>query len=150
MPGALDGIRVVEVASYVTGPYAAMLLGDLGADVIKVEDPDGGDPFRGYEAGGYASQYRSANRTSGSVALDLKTDAGRDVFHASPGTGRRRHRELLARRRRPPRHRLRVAAAKEPPAHLLLDHRLRRRTARTATGPGTTRSARRWAACSAS
>ena len=46
MPGALAGIRVVEFANYVSGPYAGMLLADLGASVIKIENPDGGDPFR--------------------------------------------------------------------------------------------------------
>jgi len=46
MSGALDGIRILEFASYVSGPFAGMLLSDLGAEVIKVETPDGGDPFR--------------------------------------------------------------------------------------------------------
>ena len=43
--GALDGIKVFEFANYVSGPYAGMLLSDLGAEVVKVETPDGGDPF---------------------------------------------------------------------------------------------------------
>ncbi len=46
MSGALQGIRVVELASYVTGPFASVLLADLGAEVIKVEQPGQGDPFR--------------------------------------------------------------------------------------------------------
>jgi len=46
--GALAGITVIEIASYVSGPYATMLLGDLGATVIKIEPPEGGDPFRGW------------------------------------------------------------------------------------------------------
>ena len=45
-PGALDGIKIFEFASYVSGPYAGMLLSDLGAEIVKVETPDGGDPFR--------------------------------------------------------------------------------------------------------
>ena len=44
--GALDGIRILEFASYVSGPFAGMLLSDLGAEVVKIESPDGGDPFR--------------------------------------------------------------------------------------------------------
>ena len=43
--GALQGIRIVEVANYITGPYASMLLADLGAEVTKVEIPGSGDPF---------------------------------------------------------------------------------------------------------
>ena len=80
MAGALDGIRVLEVANYLTGPYAAMLLGDLGADVIKVEPPDGGDPFRGWEKDGYSSNFRSVNRNKRSITLDLKSDRGRDIL----------------------------------------------------------------------
>ena len=71
-PGALAGVRVVEVAQYVTGPYAAMLLADMGADVVKVEEPERGDPFRGWEEGGYGATFRGLNRNKRSVALDLK------------------------------------------------------------------------------
>ncbi|HEY1374764.1 MAG TPA: CoA transferase, partial [Candidatus Binatia bacterium] len=44
----IHGVRVLEIASFITGPYAAMLLGDLGADVVKIEHPKGGDPFRAW------------------------------------------------------------------------------------------------------
>jgi len=47
----LEGVTVVEVASFIAGPYAGMLLADLGAQVIKVETPDSGDPFRGFDTG---------------------------------------------------------------------------------------------------
>ena len=50
MTTALEGITVLEFASYVSGPYAGMMLGDLGAEIIKVEDPKSGDPFRGWGA----------------------------------------------------------------------------------------------------
>ena len=50
MNGALQGVKVLEIGSYVTGPYAGMLLGDLGAEVIKVENKPYGDPFRGWAA----------------------------------------------------------------------------------------------------
>ncbi|MGH7179873.1 MAG: CaiB/BaiF CoA transferase family protein [Tepidisphaeraceae bacterium] len=79
MSGALDNIRVLEVASYLTGPYASMLLGDFGADVIKVEAP-GGDPFRGWEEHGYSSNFRSVNRNKRSITIDLKQDRGREIL----------------------------------------------------------------------
>jgi crotonobetainyl-CoA:carnitine CoA-transferase CaiB-like acyl-CoA transferase len=75
--GALDGIRVLEFASYVSGPFAGMLLSDLGAEVIKVEAPDGGDPFRMWGKTDYNGTFGSMNRNKRSVTLDLKTDSGR-------------------------------------------------------------------------
>jgi formyl-CoA transferase len=72
MAGALDGITVLEIANYVSGPYAAMLLGDLGATVLKIEAPDGGDPFRGWGKVEYSATFGSLNRNKKSVVLDLK------------------------------------------------------------------------------
>src|SRR5580658_9108249 len=76
MPGALEGIRVVEFANYVSGPYAGMLLGDFGAEVIKVESPNGGDPFRGWGRVEYSPTFGSVNRNKKSVVLDLKSADG--------------------------------------------------------------------------
>jgi formyl-CoA transferase len=76
MAGALEGIRVVEFANYVSGPYAGMLLGDLGAEVIKVEAPDGGDPFRGWGRVEYSPTFGSVNRNKKSVVFDLKSASG--------------------------------------------------------------------------
>ncbi len=76
MAPALDGIRVVEFANYVSGPYAGMLLGDFGAEVIKVELPDGGDPFRGWGRVEYSPTFGSVNRNKKSVVLDLKSASG--------------------------------------------------------------------------
>jgi formyl-CoA transferase len=73
---ALEGITVLELASYVSGPYAGMMLSDLGAEVIKIEPPDGGDPFRGWGAADYSATFGSVNRNKKSVVLDLKTDDG--------------------------------------------------------------------------
>jgi len=73
---ALDGITVLEFASYVSGPYAGMMLGDLGAEVIKIESPDGGDPFRGWGAADYSATFGSVNRNKKSVVLDLKSRGG--------------------------------------------------------------------------
>ena len=78
MAGALDGIRVVELANYVSGPYAGMMLADFGAEVIKVEVPGTGDPFRGWGTVDYSPTFGSVNRSKKSVALDLKSElAGR-------------------------------------------------------------------------
>jgi crotonobetainyl-CoA:carnitine CoA-transferase CaiB-like acyl-CoA transferase len=71
--GALDGITVLKIANYVSGPYAAMLLGDLGATVIKIEGPNGGDPFRGWGKVEYSATFGSLNRNKKSVVLDLKS-----------------------------------------------------------------------------
>ena len=76
MSGALAGITVLEIANYVSGPYAAMLLGDLGATVVKIESPDGGDPFRGWGKVEYSATFGSLNRNKKSVVLDLKEPAG--------------------------------------------------------------------------
>lgn len=77
MGGALDGIRVVELANYVSGPYAGMMLADFGAEVIKIEVPGTGDPFRGWGTVDYSPTFGSVNRSKKSVALDLKTETGK-------------------------------------------------------------------------
>jgi crotonobetainyl-CoA:carnitine CoA-transferase CaiB-like acyl-CoA transferase len=80
MAGALAGIRIIEAASYVTGPFASQLLADLGAEVIKVEEPKRGDPFRGWGERNYAATFCSLNRNKKSVTVDFRTDEGRDVL----------------------------------------------------------------------
>jgi formyl-CoA transferase len=77
MAGALEGLTVIEVASYVSGPYAAMLLADLGATVIKVEPPVSGDPYRGWGRVDYSPPFGSLNRNKQSITLDLKSEEGR-------------------------------------------------------------------------
>jgi formyl-CoA transferase len=74
--GALSGISVIELASYVSGPYAGMMLADFGADVVKIEPPENGDPFRGWGSATYSPTFGSVNRNKKSVALDLKTAEG--------------------------------------------------------------------------
>src|SRR5258708_34363805 len=76
MKGALDGITILEFASYVSGPYAGMMLADLGAEVIKIESPNGGDAFRGWGPADYSATFGSVNRNKKSVVLDLKTEEG--------------------------------------------------------------------------
>ena len=76
MAGALDGVKILEIANYVSGPFAGVLLSDLGADVIKIEEPKHGDPFRGWGPAEYSATFGSVNRNKKSVALDLKSKEG--------------------------------------------------------------------------
>jgi crotonobetainyl-CoA:carnitine CoA-transferase CaiB-like acyl-CoA transferase len=88
MSGPLDGLLVVDLTRALAGPHAAMMLADLGARVIKVENPAGGDDTRGWgppfvqpESGDRESTYfLSANRNKESIALDLKDEADREVL----------------------------------------------------------------------
>src|SRR5262249_12933958 len=80
MGGALQGIRVIEIASYVTGPLAGLLLADMGADVVKLEQPGQGDPFRGWGENLYSSNFRSLNRNKKSLTLDIRKDDAREIF----------------------------------------------------------------------
>lgn len=80
MNGALEGIRVLEIASYVTGPFASLLLADMGAEVVKVEQPGQGDPFRGWGEKLYSATFCSLNRNKKSVTLDIRRDEARDIF----------------------------------------------------------------------
>lgn len=79
-PGALDGVVVADFSRVLAGPYATMLLADLGADVVKVERPGAGDDTRHwgppYDADGRATYFESVNRNKRSVALDLRTPDG--------------------------------------------------------------------------
>lgn len=79
----LEGYRVVEACSYMSGPFCAQMLSDLGADVIKVEPPTG-DPYRNFGHGrdGIGAPWMNSNRGKKSVALDLKTDEGMRQFKA--------------------------------------------------------------------
>ena len=77
--GALSGVRVVEFANYVAGPYAGGLLSDLGAEVIKIEVPPRGDPYRGWASGNYSAMFCSLNRRKRSILADLKTERGLEV-----------------------------------------------------------------------
>jgi len=80
----LEGIRVLEVGVFMAAPFASMQLADLGAEVIKVEDPRAGDPVRasGPFVDGESSPYLRLNRNKESVALDLKSEAGKQAFLA--------------------------------------------------------------------
>jgi len=79
----LEGVRVVDLTRMLAGPYATMLLADMGAEVIKVEEPTG-DPIRGmgppFEPDGSSAYFQAINRNKKSVALDLRDEAGRAHF----------------------------------------------------------------------
>jgi crotonobetainyl-CoA:carnitine CoA-transferase CaiB-like acyl-CoA transferase len=79
--GPLEGIRVIEAAAFVAGPYAAMMLADMGADVLKVEPPTG-DPLRtfGRRVAGVSVNFVNANRNKSSLTCDLRTEDGKAAF----------------------------------------------------------------------
>jgi formyl-CoA transferase len=75
-PGPLSGVRVLDLTRVVAGPYCSMFLGDLGADVVKIEQPGAGDDTRGWGppfAGGESAYYLCINRNKQSLTLDLKS-----------------------------------------------------------------------------
>ena len=75
----LAGIRVLEQGTFITGPCAGMMLADLGADVIKVESPEG-DPYRAYQGGQYSPHFQAYNRNKRSLALDMKLKSDCALF----------------------------------------------------------------------
>ena len=81
MAGPLKGTRVLELANFISGPYAAMLLADLGADVIKVELPGTGDPFREWsgQPGDHRPQFAAYNRGKRSITVNLRAPTGVDI-----------------------------------------------------------------------
>ena len=80
----LDGVRVLDLSRMLAGPYGSMLLADLGAEIIKIEDRDGGDPMRAmgppFFPDGESAYFFAINRNKKSVALDLASERGREVF----------------------------------------------------------------------
>lgn len=79
LSGVLKGVRVVEQGTFITGPCAGMMLADLGADVIKVESPEG-DPYRSYQGSNYSPHFQAYNRNKRSIAFDLKHATELAVF----------------------------------------------------------------------
>jgi crotonobetainyl-CoA:carnitine CoA-transferase CaiB-like acyl-CoA transferase len=80
----LTGIRVLDLSKVLAGPLCAQYLGDLGADIIKVETVGQGDETRGwppFPAPGFGTVFLSANRNKRSIAVDMKTEKGRDIVH---------------------------------------------------------------------
>ena len=83
-PGPLEGIRVLDLTRVLAGPYCTMFLGDLGAEVVKVEQPEVGDDTRGWGppfAGGESAYFLCVNRNKQSVTVDLKSTEGVELLH---------------------------------------------------------------------
>lgn len=78
----LNGIKVLDLTRVLAGPYASMILGDLGAEIIKIENPSGGDDARGFGpfVNGESIYFISINRNKKSLTLNLKTDEGKEIF----------------------------------------------------------------------
>jgi crotonobetainyl-CoA:carnitine CoA-transferase CaiB-like acyl-CoA transferase len=72
MKKVLEGIRVLDQGTFITGPAAGMLLADMGAEVIKVEQPGNGDPFRAFKGGLYSPHFQTYNRNKKSITLNTK------------------------------------------------------------------------------
>jgi formyl-CoA transferase len=80
-PNALQGLRVIEMGQLIAGPFAAKTLGDFGADVVKIEAPDGGDPLRQWRLtqDGTSVWWQVSSRNKRSIALDLRSAEGQDI-----------------------------------------------------------------------
>jgi len=78
----LDGVRVIDLTRILAGPFGSMILGDMGADVIKVEEPGTGDDTRQWPpfVGGEATYFMSVNRNKRSITLNLKSSKGQALF----------------------------------------------------------------------
>ncbi|HXN15160.1 MAG TPA: CoA transferase, partial [Usitatibacter sp.] len=80
-PMPMEGIKVIELGALIAGPYAASVLGQFGAEVIKIESPEGGDPLRTWRKihRGTSLWWYSQSRNKKSVTLDLKTTRGQEI-----------------------------------------------------------------------
>ncbi|MFD4815574.1 CaiB/BaiF CoA transferase family protein [Peribacillus butanolivorans] len=90
MNGALDGVRIIDVSRVLAGPFCSMILGDLGADVIKIEHHESGDETRGWGppfAQGESAYYLCANRNKQSMTLNLKSEKGKEIFRKLVSSG---------------------------------------------------------------
>src|SRR3954451_7811396 len=79
MAAPLADVKVIEAANYLSGPWAAMQLADLGAEVIKIESPSG-DPFRRFGGAKVSAVWVSINRGKSNVVADLKTEEGKQTL----------------------------------------------------------------------
>ena len=80
MAGPLDGVRVIELTTMITGSLCGQMLADMGAESIKVEKRDGGDMFRAWRGGTYSAQFGAYNRNKRAITLDMQTEEGREIL----------------------------------------------------------------------
>lgn len=88
--GALDGIRIIDVSRVLAGPFCSMILGDLGAEVIKIEHHESGDETRHWGppfVNGESAYYLCANRNKQSITLNLKSEKGKEIFQRLVASG---------------------------------------------------------------
>lgn len=78
----LEDVRVLEMGTFITGPAAAMYLADMGADVVKIERPKTGDPFRAFKGGLYSPHFQTYNRNKRSLTLDTRENADIEILGA--------------------------------------------------------------------
>jgi crotonobetainyl-CoA:carnitine CoA-transferase CaiB-like acyl-CoA transferase len=146
----LAGLRVIELARVLAGPWAGQMLADLGADVIKIENPDGattpawGPPFVDRQGREHlsAAYFHSTNRGKRSITVDRTDRGAARLVHRLASPRRCGDRELQGRRPRQIRARLPLPRCKAIPARLLLDHRLRPGRPLCRRAPATTISCR--------
>ena len=131
--GIFEGLKVLDCASFIAAPAAATVLSDFGADVIKIEPPGAGDPYRnlpnlpGYPRSEHNFAWLLEARNKKSLALDLAKPEGQAVLHRACRRGRRLHHQLSAAGARAARHHLRPPGAAQRAADLRLVHRLWRK-----------------------
>ncbi len=150
MPLPLEGVRVLDLTSVMAGPYCTMVLGDMGADVVKVENfPEGDDTSRRFDpkVNGESYCFAVLNRNKKSVALNMKDPRGKEAFMKLAAKRRHHRGELPPRRREEARHRLRQPVGRSTRASSTRRCQASARPARTARKAASTSSRR---ACRAS
>ena len=127
MAGALDGIRVLDLTRTLAGPFCTQLLGDMGADVIKIEEPSHGDETREWGPfwGDLSTQFVSFNRNKRSIALNSAGQASGGCGPKAGEPSRHHDRKLQGWDGGPDGHWLRQGGRVKPAHHLLLRLRLR-------------------------
>src|SRR5690349_24788992 len=73
-------MRVIEIGNFISGPYTGQLLAEMGADVVKIEKPDGGDPFRSFSENLLSPQFCAYNKGKRSVTVDMAATAGKEFL----------------------------------------------------------------------